>query len=201
MKTIEIVTTNHTYYREVCDFANKVYEETIGASARKPPNTLFAALENGKVHGCIGLSNSVSSDIFLNDTRFWDKLESYSQSTQVAEQNIFAVKQFPAGIPLLITVTCAYAEVQGIQKIAFAGTSVFCKIVTELGFGVTILGKTEPSVLSEEDRVKYAFWLERHHPVSCILDTANATLTLEKLMKRFSNKAQLAFELKPCVAA
>jgi len=197
MKTIDIITPEHVSYQPVCEFANTVYQDTLRATTRTPPEILFAALENNNVFGCVGLSASVSSSMFLNDERYKKALQGYPSDIHIGEQNILAVRQFPAGIPLLIASGSAYAHQLGIQKIAFAGIEVSCKAIKRLGFDLTVVGEVLPSTFSVEERIKYALWLERHRPISCILDTTKAPIICKKIMERFSKKARLAFEITP----
>lgn len=149
---------------------------------------MIMATENGRVCGCVGLSSTVSSGLFLNDGRFYEIIKNLPQGTRIAEQNILAVRKFPAGIPLLISTVVAFARSIGIQKIAFAGIPASCKAVQQLGYQVTVLGKTELRVFSEEEKIKYRFWLERYRPVSSILDTEDSHKICQSALLRFSKR-------------
>lgn len=199
MKTIELVTTGDSHYDATCRFANDVYKGTIGASTRPPPDTFIVALDGDVVHGCIGLSSKVTSSTFLNDERYQKLRKTIPPHVQIGEQNILAVSKFCTGLPVLIAAESAYAQSIGISKIAFTGIAVSCKAVVQMGFDVTVLGETPISVFSDEEKLKYSCWLEENHPLSCVLDTGNASDICKNVLHRFSRKVRLSYELESCL--
>lgn len=201
MKKIEIYLPTHPQYQQVYDFANAVYKQTIFAEARTPPDVFITVVDNDNIYGCIGLNTDVTSSLFQNDTRFEKAVRKYAPSIHIGEQNIFAVQHFPAGIPLLFAAVGAYAHYINIQKIAFAGIPMSCKAVSQLGFNVQTIGETPLSVFTDEEQKKYRYWLEHFRPLSCILDTRNAPYICQKVMQRFSRKAELSSALQSCIAA
>jgi hypothetical protein len=196
MKKIAVVDSHHPHYTLVCDFANQVYEDTLGAGTRQPPHTFIVAIEGSTVYGCIGINTQVTSNLFLNDPRFQRAIQAYPEGTTVGEQNILAVKGFTKGIPILINAAAEYARRQHIQKIAFAGIRMSCRLVTQLGFEVTVLGPTEASVFSAVERTKYAYWLQHYQPLSCILATNRTAEQHQSGNQRFAHRAHFDPQLQ-----
>lgn len=195
MKTIKLVRPGHYLYVRTCEFANDVYLRSLHATTREPPESFVVAEENGTICGCIGLNRTVSSDLFLNDSRYQAFRKSCAPRIKIAEQNIFAIDRFPVGVPALIAAVAAYGRLIGSDMIAFAGIGVSCKTVSSLGYDTVTLGPTPADVFSAEDLKKYAYWLEHFRPVSCILSTARAVDICAATIERFKRQVALEPEL------
>lgn len=190
MKMLSVIAHDHSRFSEVCDFANAIYQENLGAGTRVPPDILIAMLDDSQVYGCIGLNLRISSSLFLNDPRFVQLQETFPKGIQVGEQSIFAVRGCAIAVPLLISAVAALAHQMHIHKIAYAGIAVSNKTVRKLGFSIQVLGHTQASVFSEEERTKYLYWIKHYKPVSCILDTEHSLPIYKTVMNRFAQKAK-----------
>ena len=198
MKVIEIVTAEHPRYREVCQFANDVYRETIGAQIRTTlPDTLIAATEGQQICGCIGFNHQVSTSLFLNDERYQEAIRYFPPGTKIAEHNTLAVRHFPAGISLLIAAFIAYARSLCIHKVAFAGIDASYKSVVRLGIDVQVLGPTRLECFPKEEQEMYRHWHTLYKPTSCILDTAGVETAYAQTVNRFARKAYVKPSLQP----
>lgn len=195
MKHIQITTPDSALYTDACQFADRVYKDTIHAGIRNPPNTLIVATEHNTIFGCIGINPTVTTSLFVNDRHYQDFVDTLPRDTRIGEQNIFAIDRFPAGIQVLLTAAISYARSIHLDKIAFAGIAVSCRTIEQLGYTVTVLGNTSPDVFSETERHKYAYWLTMHQPLSCIIDTEKTEDICHAVATRFAHKAHFAPEL------
>ena len=114
---------------------------------------------------------------------------------------MFATKNFPAGILLLISSLAAYTRQIGIEKIVFAGIGVSYKTITQLGYDVEILGPTEAAITREADRKRYGYWLQQFNPQTCIIDTTGASEIHHGVCQRFLRKAIPQGDLRASLTA
>lgn len=199
MKHIHLATPGSALYNEACIFANSLYQEKLRTTTNTPSKIMLVATEKRNIVGCIGLNPSVTSDLFLTDLRYQRFVRQLPRNTIIGEQNIFAVRDYPAGVPLLIAGIAAYGKVIGVQHIAYAGVNVSCKTVDKLGFTVQTLGNTLHPHCAAAQKEKYQCWLHDFQPVSCVLSTCNTADIFAQAIARYGRHTVIDAELQQLI--
>lgn len=196
MKTMHLIEQSDHDYAKACAFAQRIYTKQLSIHISHFPEQLFVIMDGETIVGCMGLNRALTFDLFLNDTRVRRMLHTYPSRTRVAEQSVFALEGFCAGVPLLISSVALYAHYSGIDRIAYAAIDVSRRTIERLGFPIHECGPVTLDVLMPGDRENYRRWYETHHPTTCILDTRAApevALTLPPpLVRRVEYAGKLA---------
>ena len=195
MKTIGLYEPRESGYEAVCQFARKVYWESLEFDLTNFPEFFFAIKDKTQVVGCMGLNRSTKCSLFSRDERFLRILEENDPLERFGEQSVLALKNYGLGLMPLIAIVTEYAYYIGITKIPFAGTTVALHALKRIGFDVVECGLADPDVLLPEERRNFAKWFSLNEPVLGIVDSKQAPFLSPRVFGRFANKITLAGRL------
>lgn len=196
MKHVEIFTPFDQGYKHVCAFARTVYKRELAFTLTRFPEVLFAIIEDNQVYGCMGLNRDFRFPLFVHDERLTRIMNESGRDTVFGEQSTFALERCSFGLPVLISVTAAYAFSIGIHKIVYAAIGVSERAIESLGFETISYGPVRLDVLPRNEYLPYVPWYDTHHPVCYILDTHTAPAICESVFKRFTKKVTFGERLK-----
>lgn len=197
MRTLQLYLPEDSGYDRAAQFARVVYERELNFRIKQFPDCLLALTDgSGAVSGCIGLNNVVSNSLFVRDNEIKSKIDARTKSgSRVVEQSVLALQYASIGLPLLISAVITLAAARDAEKLVFAGTEVVFRTLRNIGFVVEELGYANEGALADTERDNYATWFERNDPVVALIETGQAAVILDRLLRRFHHRVRVDGEL------
>ncbi|MFT7506913.1 MAG: hypothetical protein ACI92I_000049 [Acidimicrobiales bacterium] len=196
MKKIELFGSDSAGYPAVSTFAQEIYWSKLSFSLNHFPELFFAITEDDHILGCMGLNTNVRSPLFLNNFYFKQYTANQGKNIKISEQSVLALNRYSLGLPILISVTAAYAHSIDIQRIVYAGIDVSCKAIESLGYQVTKCGQVDLGTLPHQEQKNYIPWRETYNPEIYILDTQPSNTICSLLMERLQTKIKMSANLR-----
>lgn len=182
-------------YSRICDFAQTNYTETLSIKIGHFPDILFAIEDEKKIFGCIGLNRELQFNLFTQDKRLQDVFKKMSSKINIGEQSILVVKNYQAGMLLLIATLAVYAQKANIHRVAYAGGDIIFRAINYLELPYTEIGSSKLQTLTNTERENYSRWYEIYHPTTYLLNPSEKLGICGNLFARAQSKVKMSEKL------
>lgn len=172
MRTLDVFDKNNNDFFLACEFARKMYEEMLNFKLEKFPDFFVVLLDNGKVVGCIGMNMKVKNPLIEKNEDYIRLKKNLGEEVTFGEQNILAVNRDGFGILFLVASLAEYANLKGLDNLAFAATEIAFRSMRRLGMKIISCGLADRACIPDEDRPNYEKWFASNNPEVGVVDTA-----------------------------
>ncbi len=191
MLTLNVCSSSGINYKEICNFARRIYEDRLSVNLSSFPEYFLYISDSDNIRGCFGLTSGSYRETLLVETYYdFDLLKFFSQDkkinrNEIAEIGTLAVdKGYGKYCILLIACMILFCYNLGIKFSVLTTSKLIQRYAAVLQVETIYVGKPDLKLKDEEFRREWRKYFKMG-PSTIAFDVIQAAAGSKKMLKKF----------------